>query len=159
MSTSLFVVSAIAIGVVAGLRAMTAPMAVAWAARLGWIDVHHTWAAFLARSFVPWIFTALALGELVNDMNPKAPARTAAPSFVFRVLSGAFCGAALATGSHQSLFGGIVLGGGGAVFGTLGGYEARKHLVQSLKVRDRAIALPEDVIAVGGGFLIAALFR
>jgi uncharacterized membrane protein len=159
MSTSLFVLSAIAIGFVAGLRAMTAPMAVAWAARLGWIEVHHTWAAFLARGFTPWIFTVLALAELINDQNPKAPARTATPSFIFRVLSGAFCGAALATGSHQSLFGGIVLGGGGAVFGTLGGYEARKRLVQLLRVPDRVIAIPEDAVAVAGGFLIAALFR
>ena len=52
-----------------------------------------------------------------------------------------------------------MLGGGGAVFGTLGGYEARKRLVQVLKVPDRVIAIPEDAVAVAGGFLIAALFR
>ena len=35
------------IGIVAGLRTMTAPAGVAWAAWLGWIDLAGTWAGFL----------------------------------------------------------------------------------------------------------------
>lgn len=159
MGTTTFVCLAFAIGIVAGLRALTAPMAVAWAARLGWIDVRHTWAAFLGHSVTPWIFTVLALGELVNDQNPKAPARTAAPLFVFRLVTGAFSGAALAASGGQPLVAGVCLGGFGAAVGTLGGYHARVRLVRSLRVPDRVIALPEDLIAVGGAFLIAAMFR
>ena len=36
---------ALLMGVVAGLRAMTAPAAVSWAARLGIIDLSGTWLA------------------------------------------------------------------------------------------------------------------
>ena len=45
----------------------------------------------------------------------------------------------------------------GAVLGTLGGYEARKRLVAARGGRDLPIALLEDVVAVGGGFLVAYL--
>jgi uncharacterized membrane protein len=159
MSFVVFVVLALGIGVVAGLRAMTAPMAVSWAARLGWIAVHQTWAGFLAHPVTPWVLTLLAVAELVNDQNPKAPSRTAPPSFVFRLLSGGFCGAALATGSGHSPIAGALLGGAGAVAGTLGGFAVRTGLVRSLHVRDAAVALPEDALAVGTAFLIAAQFR
>ncbi|HEX8950743.1 MAG TPA: DUF4126 family protein [Polyangia bacterium] len=159
MSALVFFVLAFAIGVVAGLRALTAPMVVSWAARFGWIDVQHTWAGFLARGVTPWILTVVAVAELINDQNPKTPSRTKPPSFVFRVVSGAFSGAALAAGSEHAVVVGGMLGAAGAVAGTLGGYTARTQLVKALHVRDLAIALPEDALAVGGGFLIAALFR
>ena len=35
-------------GMVAGLRSMTAPTAVSWATRLGWLHLQDTWLAFLA---------------------------------------------------------------------------------------------------------------
>jgi len=159
MSTPAFVILALAIGVVAGLRALTAPMVVAWAARFGWLEVQHTWGGFLARAVTPWVLTVLAIGELVNDQNPKTPARTAMPSFLFRIVCGGFAGGALATGSDHGLVGGIVLGALGAIAGTLGGFEARTRLVHALRVPDAVIALPEDAIAVGGGFLIASFFR
>jgi uncharacterized membrane protein len=159
MSTLLFVFLAFGIGIVAGLRALTAPMVVSWAARFGWINVHHSWAGFLAGSVTPWILTILALGELANDLNPKAPARTVPGSFAFRVLSAEFCAGVLATGSGHSALLGVLLGTAGAIVGTLGGYRARTRLVKALKVRDLSIALPEDLVAVGGGFLIVSLFR
>ncbi|HEX6836155.1 MAG TPA: DUF4126 family protein [Polyangia bacterium] len=154
-----FAIVGFSIGAVAGLRALTAPMAVSWAARLGWIDVRRSWARLLGRGPTPWILTALALAELVNDKSPKTPRRTAAPSFAFRLLSGAFCGAALATGSDRAALVGAALGAAGAVAGTLGGYQARTRLVEKLDVRDVAVALPEDGLAVGGGLLVASALR
>ena len=44
MSTYVF---AFLIGVIAGLRSLTAPAAVSWAARLGWLHLENTWMAFL----------------------------------------------------------------------------------------------------------------
>ena len=38
---------ALLIGVVAGLRTMTAPAAVAWGSYLGWLPVAGTWASLL----------------------------------------------------------------------------------------------------------------
>src|SRR5438034_7760762 len=68
-------VLAFLIGVIAGLRAMTPPAAVSWAARLGWLHLENTWLAFLGFSATPYILTALAIGELINDKLPKTPGR------------------------------------------------------------------------------------
>ena len=69
-------VLALLIGVVAGMRAMTAPAAVSWAARLGRFDLSGTWLAFLGYAWTPWILTACALGELITDQLPSTPSRT-----------------------------------------------------------------------------------
>lgn len=51
MTHALVLLLALAIGVIAGLRALTAPAAVAWGAMLGWIDVDGKWSGgWLIRS-------------------------------------------------------------------------------------------------------------
>ena len=87
-------VLAFLIGVIAGLRALTAPAAVSWAARLGWLHLENTPLAFLGFAATPYIFSLLAIGELINDKLPKTPSRKAPASFIARVVSGALCGAA-----------------------------------------------------------------
>lgn len=147
-------VLAFSIGVIAGLRSMTAPAAVSWAARLGWVHVENTWLAFLGFQFTPYIITLMAIGELIADKLPKTPSRKAAGPFGFRIVSGAICGAALGAGSLS----GAIAGALGAVAGTLGGYEFRMRLVKATGGRDFPIALLEDVIAVGGAALIVSRF-
>jgi len=147
-------VLAFLIGVIAGLRSMTAPAAVSWAARLGWLHVENTWLAFLGFQFTPYIITVMAIGELIADKLPKTPSRKAAGPFGFRIVSGALCGAALGGGSAA----GGIAGALGAVAGTLGGYEFRSRLVRATGGRDLPIALLEDVIAVGGAALIVSRF-
>ena len=51
---------ALLIGVIAGLRAMTAPAAVAWAAWFGWLDLSGSWLAFMGSIWAVGIFTILA---------------------------------------------------------------------------------------------------
>ena len=118
---TLFVL-AFLIGVVAGLRTMTAPAAVSWAARLGWLHLQGTPLAFLGAAVTPYVVTVLAIGELINDPLPKTGSRKAPPQFIGRVLTGALSGAALGAGAGM-LAGGLVAGALGAVAGTLGGYE------------------------------------
>jgi uncharacterized membrane protein len=146
-------VLAFLIGVVAGLRALTPLAAVSWAARLGWLHLDNTWLAFLAYAATPYIFSVLAIGELINDKLPKTPSRKAPPGFIARIVTGTLCGAALGV-ARQSLVGAAAMGAIGAVAGTLGGYEFRSRLVKATGGRDLPIALLEDVIAVGGAFLI-----
>src|ERR1700680_3356487 len=110
------------IGVVVGLRCMTAPAAVSWAARLGWLHLENTWLAFLGYAATPYIVTALAIGELIADQLPKTPSRKSPPGFIGRILSGALCGAALGA-AGGALSGGLIVGVLGAVAGTFGGYE------------------------------------
>jgi uncharacterized membrane protein len=64
------------IGIVAGLRAMTAPAVVSWAAHLDWLHLENTWLAFLGFAFTPYIFTLLAIGELITDKRIDASARS-----------------------------------------------------------------------------------
>jgi len=139
---------ALLIGVVAGLRAMTAPAAVSWAAYLGWLPLSGTWATFLSYWLTPYIFTALALVEFVTDQLPSTPSRKVPPQFAARIVSGAFCGAAIGTAGGSTLLGGLIAGALGAVLGTLGGYEARKRLVAAIGGNDLPIALLEDLVAI-----------
>jgi uncharacterized membrane protein len=145
---------AFAIGVVAGLRAMTAPAAVAWAARLGWLHLDDTPLAFLSSGVAAYVFTALMIGELVADKLPRTPSRTRPGPFVGRIAAGGLAGAALIAGTGGSLALGALLGAIGAVAGTLGGYTARTRLVRMLAVPDYVVALGEDILAIGGAFLI-----
>jgi uncharacterized membrane protein len=140
------------IGVIAGLRAMTAPAAVSWAAGLGWLDVSATWLAFLASPWTRWIFTILAIGELVNDQLPSTPSRTVPIQFGGRLVMGALSGAAIA-----GLSGGL-LGIVGAVIGTLGGRAFRARLAATFG-SDPPAAFIEDAVAIGGAVLIAIALR
>jgi uncharacterized membrane protein len=146
---------ALLIGVVAGLRSLTAPAVVAWAGFLTWINLQGTWASWLANIITVVILSVLAVGELVNDKLPKTPARTAPPVFAIRIIMGAFAGAVLGT-VYGYKWGGLGAGVIGAVLGTLGGYQARKRLVAVSGGRDLPIALLEDAVAILGGFAIVA---
>lgn len=146
------VLLALLIGVVAGLRAMTAPAAMSWAARLGRLSLDGTPLAFLGHAWTPWVLTLLALGELVTDQLPSTPSRTVPVQFGARIVAGALSGAAIGAGSG-TLAAGLAAGVVGAVLGTLGGRAARARLAASFG-QDRPAAILEDVVAIGGAFLI-----
>jgi uncharacterized membrane protein len=138
---------ALLIGIVAGLRAMTAPAGVSLGAYLGWLSVAGTWSAFMGHWLALLVFGILAVVEFVTDQLPGTPSRKVPQQFGARIVSGAFCGAVIGT-IGGSLLGGLVAGIVGAVLGTLGGYEARKRLVAAIGGKDLPIALLEDAIAV-----------
>ena len=150
-------VSAFLIGVVAGLRSMTAPAAISWGARLGWLHLESTWLAFLGSAITPYILSALAIGELINDKLPKTPSRKAPVPFAARVVMGAACGAALG-GTSQALVGSVLAGALGAIAGTLGGYEVRVWAVRAIGGKDFPVALIEDAIAICGAVWIVSRF-
>ncbi len=79
----------LSIGVVAGLRAMTAPAAVSWAAYLGWLKLDGSFLAFMGYTWTPWVITVLAVAELVTDQLASTPSRTVPIQFGTRILSGA----------------------------------------------------------------------
>lgn len=147
-------VLALLIGIVAGLRAMTVPAAIAWAAQLGWLDLSGSVLEFMATPWVAWVATALALGELVTDKLPSTPSRKVTPQFTARILMGALGGAAFGIAG-----GGVVpaIGAGviGAFLGTMGGAAARGRLA-ALFGKDAPAAVLEDIVAVGGAYLIVS---
>ncbi|WP_431231659.1 DUF4126 family protein [Mycolicibacterium psychrotolerans] len=156
MTHALVLLLALLIGVIAGLRALTAPAVVAWGAFLGWIDVTDKWSAWVGSWITVAVLTVLLFVELVTDQLPKTPSRKTTAQFLTRLLTGAFAGAVIGSAffhTFSSLGAGII----GAVLGTLGGYEARSRLVAANGGRDLPVAIGEDVLAVGGGFLVAYL--
>jgi len=156
MTHVLVLLLALLIGVVAGLRALTPPAVVAWGAALNWLPVDGTWAQWVGHPITVTVLTILLVVELVTDQLPSTPPRTVTPQFAARILTGAFAGAVIGAGFHYT-FSSIGAGVIGAVLGTLGGYQARRRLVEANGGRDLPVALAEDVIAVLGGFAVVAL--
>jgi uncharacterized membrane protein len=155
-NSNLILALAFGIGVIAGLRALTAPGVVAWAAHLHWIDLQGTHLAFMGSIVAVAIFTLAAIGEIVNDKLPKTPPRTAIPSLIIRMVMGGFAAATLSAGIGGSLWVGALLGTVGALVGTYGGYYARTGVVKALHSPDFVIALVEDAVAVCGGLFLAS---
>ena len=142
----MFIVLALLLGVVAGLRTMMGPAAVSWAARLGMLAVAGTPMAFMGFKYTPIILTVLAIGELIGDKLPKTPSRKTPPQFIARIVSGSLVGATVGAGSG-SLIPGLVAGAIGAVVGTLGGAAVRGRLAAAFG-KDFPAALLEDVVAI-----------
>ena len=158
MNTSTVLALAFAIGVIAGLRSMTAPAVVSWAAHWKWLDLQHSQLAFLASTAAVYILTAGAIVEFIVDKLPKTPRRTEPLGLIARFLLGGLSGAALCAAANQSVVLGGVVGGVGGVAGGFAGYEVRTRLVKALKVPDTVVALLEDAVAIGGGFFLVSRF-
>jgi uncharacterized membrane protein len=152
MNVTTAIVLPLLIGVIAGLRAMTAPAAISLAARAGRLDLTTTKLAFLGYAYTPWIFTILALVEFVTDQLPATPSRTVPIQFGTRMLMGGLTGGAIGA-SGGALVTGVIAGIVGAVIGTLGGRAVRGRLAAAFG-SDRPAAVIEDLIAIGGAFLI-----
>ena len=158
MSASEIFLLAFLVGVVAGLRSLTAPAVLAWAAHHNWLNVHNTPLSFMASTAATVIFILLAVGELIADQLPSTPRRTAPPGLIARIVTGGLCGAGIAAAGTRSLAIGAILGVVGGLVGAFGGYQARTGLVKALKVSDLLIATIEDVVAIGVGLFVVSRF-
>jgi uncharacterized membrane protein len=154
MTNTSLLLAAFGIGFVAGLRTMTAPAAVSWAAYLGWLNLRESSLWFMASGIAVTIVSTLAVVEYIVDKLPTTPSRTLLGPLAGRIIMGGFAGACLAVSAGQSFVIGAIPGTIGALVGTYGGYEGRKRLVQALKVKDAPIAILEDLIAIGLACLI-----
>ncbi len=137
------------IGVLTGLRSMSAVAALSWATSLGRIGAGWIPLGPGARRLT----TLAALAEMAGDKIPFAPDRRIAPSFLLRLALGAAGGSVLA-GRGVSRTEGAMAGIAGAVAGTLLGRAARGADTQS--GGDWARGLTEDAVAAG---LAVALVR
>jgi uncharacterized membrane protein len=159
LSTSAVVIfAALGIGIVAGLRSLTAPAVTAWAAHLDWLHLQGTPFKFMGSTAVVTLFTLLAVVELVTDKLPSTPSRTAPPGLIARLILGGLSGAAVAAAGATAFAVGAILGALGGIAGAFAGYQVRSRLVRALKVRDLVIAVIEDVIAIGVGLFLVSRF-
>jgi len=104
--------------------------------------------------YTPWIFSGLAVAELVTDKLPSTASRKVPVQFGTRLLSGALCGATVGA-AGDVMIGGLVAGAVGAVVGTYGGAWARGRLA-AIFHKDFPAAFMEDILAIGGGLAIVA---
>ena len=146
------------IGCVCGLRSMTAPAVVAWGAHLGWLHLQGSQLAFFANKISLVVFSLFAVGELIADKLPFIPRQDAAratrrPHRLRRNVRSSLVHFRF----RASPLLGAILGGLGGVAGDL-----RRLLLPPVpepgRLPDLLLALLEDVVAVGGGFLLVSHF-
>jgi len=154
MSTTFVFFLAFAIGVVSGMRSLTAPAVAAWAAHRNWLNLAGSRLAFMGSIAAAAIFTVLALIELIVDKLPSTPSRTKSLGLIARFILGALSGACVVVSVGQSIVYGAVLGAAGGIAGAFAGHQWRTGLVNALKVPDFVIALVEDAVAIGIGLFI-----
>lgn len=137
---------ALLIGVVSGMRSLTAPAAVSVAAYFGYLSLTGSALGWVASASAAVIFTVLALGELVGDKLPRVGSRKAVGPFIFRIICGAFSGMCLGAATPYAVMG-AVAGAVGAVIGTVGFYAVRAKMAAAFG-RDLPAALIEDGLAI-----------
>lgn len=148
------VARAFGIGLVAGLRSMTAPAAVIRAARRNPRALRRSNLSFLSSPPAATVMSVLAVGELVADKLPIIPSRLSPPSLVTRLVSGALSGAAVSAVARNSAAKGALVGAAGAITAAFAGYHLRRLAGSQLHLPDVAIAPVEDLLAVGGAKFI-----
>ena len=144
-------------GIVAGSRTFTAPAAVSWAARLGYLNLDGSWLAFMGYTWTPWIFTLLAIVEMVGDQLPSTPSRKVPTQFGARIVGGALAGATIGVSAGSWIIG-IIAGVIGAVIGTYGGAEIRGYMGKAFG-RDTPAAFIEDAGAIILGLIVVWALR
>jgi uncharacterized membrane protein len=144
-------------GIVAGSRTFTGPAAVSWAAKLGYLNLDDSWLAFMGYAWTPWIFTLLAIVEMVLDQLPSTPSRKVPMQFGARIIGGALSGATIGAAAGSSVVG-LIVGVIGAVIGTYGGAEVRARMAKGFG-RDTPAAFIEDAGAIILGLVVVWALR
>src|ERR1700748_2296156 len=107
MMTWLFAIPLL--GLVTGMRTMTAMAVLCWFAYAGHLSVDDNWAAWSGKLVTAIIFTLLAVGEYFGDKLPKTPNRTAPLPLIARLVFAGLVGAIVAAGLDGSGVEGVIL--------------------------------------------------
>lgn len=143
-------VAAAGIGVLAGMRSMAAPATVS--ERLSNDGLTNQAPAPLRAFASPRTaraLKALAVGELAADKLPFMPDRTAPPALAFRILSGAICGAAIASWRRESAVLGALVAAAAATAASYG-FLAGRRAAGRAGIPSLVSGLAEDALVAGG---------
>jgi uncharacterized membrane protein len=121
------------------------------------LNLNDSWLAFVGYAWTPWIFTLLAIVELVTDQLPSTPSRKVPMQFGARIVAGALAGATLGTAGGSWIIG-LIAGVIGAVIGTYGGAEIRGSMAKAFG-RDTPAAFIEDAGAIILGLIVIWALR
>lgn len=146
--------SAFQIGIVAGMRAMSAPAFVSHKLSHETPNpLSDSTFSFLTSPKTATTLALLAGGELIGDKVPNAPDRISAAQLPVRLISGAASGAALAEADGQPVAYGAILGVVGAAVGSFAFFHLRHWLTHEKDLPDPVVALAEDALTIGLGLL------
>ncbi|WP_158942049.1 DUF4126 family protein [Granulicella sp. S190] len=136
------------LGLVTGLRTMTAMAVLSWFAYTGHLSVDDSWAAWSGKLVTAIVFTILALGEYIGDKLPNTPSRTAPFPLIARLIFAGLVGAIVAAGLDGSGVEAVILCVLGALVGAFAGFLIRREIVVWLGGKDWPVALAEDLSAI-----------
>lgn len=138
---------------------MSSPAIVSQLAHAGVIETGHTQLGFLKRPVTAKSLAVAAIGEVIADKLPFLPKRTKAPSLIWRAISGALGGAAVASSKKRCVLAGAALGSAAAVGSSYGMYELRRWAGERFDIPDFLLAIGEDALLAGCGFLLVSGLR
>ena len=149
--------NAFQIGIIAGMRAMTAPALVSDKISSASVNpMGDSKLRFMHSPITANLLKVAAIGELIGDKLPSAPSRIGAAQLPGRILSGALSGGALSEAEGRELPYGAVAGALGAAVGSYAFYYLRHWLTTEQDIPDPYVALAEDALAIGAGYLIVS---
>jgi len=134
---------------------MTALAAMAWTVKRGRIRIGPSPIVRIVSAGASKRIAEFAISELIVDKLPFTPSRLNAAPLASRIASGAICGAVIHGTVERPLAEGAVLGGLGALAGTITAYHIRQNLNHGMP--DFAVALLEDALALGGSAVIVSV--
>ena len=143
--------AASALGIVAGMRSMTAPAVVAYLSGSRCSGADREDFGLLGWPALGKTVMVLAGLEAIADKLPFMPSRTKPIPLAGRLLIGAFCGATICSAMKRSKIVGAVAGTFGALGSTFAVHQIRSEISQQLGVPDAAVALIEDATALWTG--------
>jgi uncharacterized membrane protein len=148
------------IGVIAGMRTMTAPALVSYKLAHTKPDrnvgpaLPDSRLHFLTSTTTANVLAVMAAGELIADKLPQTPSRIGQPQVWGRIGSGALSAAALTEADGNSARVGAVIGALGAVAGSFAFFHLRRWLTHEKDLPDLWVALAEDTLTIGAGWLV-----
>lgn len=148
------------IGVIAGMRTMTAPALVSYKlthtkpGQRAKLALSNSRLNFMTSPTTANVLAVMAAGELVADKLPQTPSRVDQPQIWGRIGSGALSAAALTKADGNSAPVGGVVGALGAVAGSFAFYQLRRWLTHEKGLPDLYVALAEDALTIGAGWLV-----
>lgn len=146
---------AIGMGVIAGMRSMSAPALVSnHIARNRPEEISETPFKALGYPKTAHLLKGLALGEMIADKLPVVPARISPAPLAFRIVSGAVCGGAVCAAEGERADIGAIAGGLAAIAGAYGFYHLRRSIGEESKAPDPLLGLAEDAIVITAGLRI-----
>jgi uncharacterized membrane protein len=147
---------AMALGVVAAMRTMSAPALISQAANKGQLAIKGSKLEFLNGAGAASTTALLAAGELIAHKLPSIRHRTPAHPIAARAISGALSGAVLCAARKRSPWVGAFFGALGAIGAAYAARYVQQGLKEKLHLSDTLLALAEQGIVTTTALLITS---